>query len=186
MPENLWLCWTNYSNLPLDDCWVSIVSSVNILFSRALPSNFLSQPFLWQWWCTQPVYSSLFTHNAAGNVATEIVPVVDWFTNPNPVFSHTGWTGGKSLKSISGHVFVSVLCCQLLHADGNPTFLRYKKLTFPYGMLWCYGSCATSFKYYMLCVLHTVWPLPWRQRHQNAMNAWPQFPALWTWIRETQ
>lgn len=42
---------------------------------------------------------------------------------------------GKSLKSISGHVFVSVLCCQFLHADGNPTFLRYKKLTFPYGML---------------------------------------------------
>lgn len=64
--------------------------------------------------------------------------------------------GAKSLRSISGHVFVSVLCCQLLHADGNPTFLRYKKLTFPYGMLWCYGSCATSFKYYMLCSAYSV------------------------------
>lgn len=35
MWENLWLCWKNNINQWLEDCWVSIVSSVNALFSRA-------------------------------------------------------------------------------------------------------------------------------------------------------
>lgn len=42
--ENLWLC-RKISLNPLDDFWVSVVSSVDALFCRALPSNLLSQPF---------------------------------------------------------------------------------------------------------------------------------------------
>lgn len=42
--ENVRLCWTNSINLSLDDIWVS-VSSVNVLFRRGFPSNFLLQPF---------------------------------------------------------------------------------------------------------------------------------------------
>lgn len=44
-------------------------------------------------------------HNAAGNVAPKVFPVVVWVTKSNPVYSHTGWTGEISEAPLQAYDF---------------------------------------------------------------------------------
>lgn len=82
-----------------------------------------------------PNLCKVVTPNPAWNVAAEIVPVVDWLTNPNPVTSPHRIKGWISTV----HFRACVLCCQLFHTDENPTVMRHKELTFPlwYVVWWC-------------------------------------------------
>ena len=71
--------------------------------------------------------------------------------------AHTGWAGMNLcslFQCMCVCVCVCVLCCQLFHAVGNPTVLRHKKLTPPYGTWW---RCLTTCKCYVLCFFaHSV------------------------------
>lgn len=49
-----------------------------------------------------------------------------------------------------------------------------------------YGTIYDDFNITRLCFLRTVLALQQHLRHQNAMNASPQFPVLWILIREIQ
>lgn len=107
---DLWLCWTqlNKSDDGLGFC-CSLCE-----WPRVFPSNFLSHPFLSQWWCTQPlckVGSLLIMLHEMW--LQRFFPVADWLTSPRPVFSLHRMNEGESLQSISRHVFVCDLCCQL-------------------------------------------------------------------------
>lgn len=94
--------------------------------------------------------------------------------------------GENLLSPFHGMLLWCVLCCQPLHSS----VLRYKTNF----LLW-YVTVLMQKSQIMqiLCAVFcfvfffdTVWPLPWHQRPQNAMNASPQFPVLWTLIRETR